>query len=59
MQNINVGVDAYNERRYDLSNVRIEICKDFPRPKRKVVKGEDDSAHSCPRREISVTILLS
>ena len=58
MHNTNVGVDADNERRYNLSNVRIEICKDSPRPKKQAVKSEDDSAHSCPRQEIQVTILL-
>jgi len=58
MQNINVGVDADNERRYNLSNVRIEICKGFPRPKKQAVEGEDDSASSCLRQEIKITIFL-
>jgi len=58
MQNMNVGVDAGNERRCNLNNVRIEICKDFLRPKKQAVKDEDDSAYSCPRQEIKITILL-
>jgi hypothetical protein len=58
MHNINVGIDADNERRYNLSHVRIEIYKDFPRPKKQAVKSEADLAHFCPRQEIQVTILL-
>jgi hypothetical protein len=58
MHNTNVEVDADNERRCNLNYVRIGIYQDFPQTKKQAVKGEHDSAHSCPKQEIKVTILL-